>query len=306
MPSGMTPAATEPATKGMRRIPGGSFAMGSEDFYPEERPVRTVTVGALWMDDHPVTNLEFGRFVKATGYVTVAERPPEPAAFPSADPDVLVPGSLVFQPSAGPVDLRDFRNWWAYVPGAYWRRPEGPGSNLGGRERHPVVHVAHADAEAYAAWAGKALPTEAEWEHAARGGLDGAVFAWGDEFAPGGRMMANTWQGEFPWQNLAADGYAGTSPVGSYRPNGYGLLDMTGNVWEWTCDDFTPDHASAPQRPCCVPRAAEGEDAPRKVIKGGSHLCAPSYCLRYRPAARQSETVDTGTSHIGFRCVLRD
>ena len=286
----MTTATGKRTAKGMRWIPGGSFAMGSEDFYPEERPVRTVAVGALWMDEHPVTNLEFGRFVKATGYVTVAERPPDPAAFPDADPDELVPGSLVFQPSAGPVDLRDFRNWWAYVPGAYWRRPEGPGSNLGGRERHPVVHVAHADAEAYAAWARKALPTEAEWEHAARGCL----------------MMANTWQGEFPWQNLVTDGFERTSPVGSYRPNGFGLLDMTGNVWEWTCDDFTPDHSSPPQRPCCVPAAAEGEDAPRKVIKGGSHLCAPSYCLRYRPAARQSETVDTGTSHIGFRCVLRD
>jgi formylglycine-generating enzyme required for sulfatase activity len=165
--------------------------------------------------------------------------------------------------------------------------------------------VAYADAEAYAAWAGKALPTEAEWEHAARGGLEGAVYAWGDEFAPGGRQMANTWQGEFPWQNLVADGYAGTSPVGSYRPNGYGLVDMTGNVWEWTCDEYTPDHSTPAPRTCCAPAA--GEDlAPRKVIKGGSHLCAPSYCLRYRPAARQSETVDTGTSHIGFRCVLRE
>jgi sulfatase modifying factor 1 len=256
------------------------------------------------MDEHPVTNLEFGRFVKQTGYVTVAERPLDPAAFPGAEPDALVPGSLVFQPSSGPVDLRDFRNWWAYVPGAYWRRPEGPGSNLGGRERHPVVHVAYEDAAAYAAWAGKALPTEAEWEHAARGGLDGAVYAWGDEFAPGGRMMANTWQGEFPWQNLVTDGYAGTSPVGAYRPNGYGLVDMTGNVWEWTSDDFTPDHSAGAPRPCCAPAAA-GESAARKVIKGGSHLCAPSYCLRYRPAARQSETVDTGTSHIGFRCVVR-
>jgi formylglycine-generating enzyme len=300
----MTTATPALTTKGMRWIPGGSFAMGSDDFYPEERPVRTVAVAGLWIDEHPVTNLEFGRFVNATGYVTVAERPPDPAAFPGADPDVLVPGSLVFRRSDGPVDLRDFRNWWAYVPGAHWRRPEGLGSNLGGRERHPVVHVAHADVEAYAAWAGKELPTEAEWEHAARGGLDGAVFAWGDEFAPGGRMMANTWQGEFPWQNLLADGYEGTSPVGSFRPNGYGLLDMTGNVWEWTCDDFTPDHAAPAPRPCCVPVAA-GETAPRKVIKGGSHLCAPSYCLRYRPAARQSETVDTGTSHIGFRCVLR-
>jgi formylglycine-generating enzyme len=298
-----TPTAAR-ATKGMRWIPGGTFAMGSEDFYPEERPVRSVAVDGVWTDEHPVTNLEFGRFVKATGYVTVAERAPDPADFPGADPDLLVPGSLVFQPSAGPVDLGDFRNWWAYVPGAYWRRPEGPGSNLGGRERHPAVHVAYEDAEAYAAWAGKALPTESEWEHAARGGLDGAVYAWGDELAPDGRMMANTWQGEFPWQNLVADGYAGTSPVGSYRPNGYGLVDMTGNIWEWTCDDFTPDHSDPAARPCCVPAAA-GESAPRKVIKGGSHLCAPSYCLRYRPAARQSETVDTGTSHIGFRCVLR-
>ena len=298
-----TPTAAR-ATKGMRWIPGGTFAMGSEDFYPEERPVRSVAVDGVWMDEQPVTNLEFGRFVKATGYVTVAQRAPDPADFPGADPDLLVPGSLVFQPSAGPVDLGDFRNWWAYVPGAYWRRPEGPGSNLGGRERHPAVHVAYEDAEAYAAWAGKALPTESEWEHAARGGLDGAVYAWGDQFAPGGRMMANTWQGEFPWQNLDADGYAGTSPVGSYRPNGYGLVDMTGNVWEWTCDDFTPDHSGAVARPCCVPAAA-GESAPRKVIKGGSHLCAPSYCLRYRPGARQSETADTGTSHIGFRCVLR-
>jgi formylglycine-generating enzyme len=300
----VTTATGNATTKGMRWVPGGEFAMGSEDFYPEERPIRSVPVDGLWIDEHPVTNLQFGRFVKATGYVTVAELPPDPADFPDAEPEQLVPGSLVFQPSQGPVDLRDFRNWWAYVPGAFWRRPEGPGSNLGGRDRHPVVHVAHADAAAYAAWAGKALPTEAEWEHAARGGLDGAVFAWGDEFAPGGRMLANTWQGEFPWQNLLADGYAGTSPVGSFRPNGYGLVDMTGNVWEWTCDDFTPDHSAPAARPCCVPAAA-GESAPRKVIKGGSHLCAPSYCLRYRPAARQSETVDTGTSHIGFRCVLR-
>ena len=190
----------------------------------------------------------------------MAELAPDPADFPDAEPEQLVPGSLVFQPSQGPVDLRDFRNWWAYVPGAFWRRPEGPGSNLGGRDRHPVVHVAHADAEAYAAWAGKALPTEAEWEHAARGGLDGAVFAWGDEFAPGGRMLANTWQGEFPWQNLLADGYAGTSPVGSFRPNGYGLVDMTGNVWEWTCDDFTPDHSA----PAAGPAASRLRRASRR------------------------------------------
>jgi formylglycine-generating enzyme required for sulfatase activity len=287
-------------TKGMRWIPGGSFAMGSDDFYPEEAPVRTATVDGLWIDEHPVTNLEFGRFVKATDYVTTAERPPDPADFPDADPELLVPGSLVFQRSRGPVDLRDFRNWWAYVPGAYWRRPAGPGSSLGGRERHPVVHVAYADVVAYADWAGKALPTEAEWEHAARGGLDGAVYAWGDEFAPGGRMMANTWQGEFPWQNLTTDGFDSTSPVGAFRPNGYGLSDMTGNVWEWTCDEYRAEQSA---RPCCVP-AGDGGQA-RMVIKGGSHLCAPSYCLRYRPAARQAEAPDTGTSHIGFRCVLR-
>ena len=288
-------------TKGMRWVAGGSFAMGSVDFYPEEAPVRTVAVDGLWFDEHPVTNLEFGRFVKATGYVTIAERPLDAADYPDADPELLVPGSLVFRRSSGPVDLRDFRNWWAYVPGAHWRRPAGPGSSIGGRERHPVVHVAHADAEAYAAWVGKALPTEAEWEHAARGGIEGAVFAWGDEFAPGGRMMANTWQGEFPWQNHATDGYVGTSPVRSFRPNGYGLADMTGNVWEWTCDRYD---AERPASPCCAPDGAD-ESLPRMVIKGGSHLCAPNYCLRYRPAARQAEAVDTGTGHIGFRCVLR-
>jgi formylglycine-generating enzyme required for sulfatase activity len=192
------------------------------------------------------------------------------------------------------------------MPGADWRHPEGPRSNVGGREHHPVTHVAHADAIAYADWAGKSLPTEAEWEYAARGGLDGATYTWGEEFAPKGRMMANTWQGEFPWQNLLTDGYEGTSPVERFPANGYGLYDMAGNVWEWTADDFTQPVASG--RPCCAPQmplAGESEKYPRKVIKGGSHLCAPNYCLRYRPAARQSETVDTSTSHIGFRCVIR-
>jgi sulfatase modifying factor 1 len=284
--------------KGMILVPGGTFAMGSRDFYPEEAPVRAVTVGDVWFDEHPVTNLEFGRFVKATRYVTVAERAPAAADFPDAAPEQLVPGSVVFQPSSGPVDLRDVRNWWVYVPGACWRRPEGPDSNLGGRERHPVVHVAYVDAVAYCAWAGTELPTEAEWEHAARGGLDGAVYAWGDEFAPGGRMMANTWQGEFPWQNLMLDRHYGTSPVGAFAPNGYGLSDVTGNTWEWTCDDFTGGLPAS----CCAPGSG-GEH--RKVIKGGSHLCAPNYCHRYRPAARQSETPDTGTSHIGLRTCIR-
>ena len=225
------------APEGMAWVAGGEFRMGSEDFYPEEGPVRPVGVEGFWIDRDPVTVAQFRRFVKATGHVTVAERPLDPDAYPDADPELLVPGSLVFRRSQGPVDLRDFRNWWAYVPGATWQRPEGPASDTYTRGRHPVTQVAYEDAAAYAEWAGKALPTETEWEYAARGGLDGAVFAWGDEFAPGGTMMANTWQGEFPWQNLMSDGYAGTSPVGTFPANGYGLHDVTGNVWEWTTTD---------------------------------------------------------------------
>jgi len=289
--------------KGMTWVPGGAFAMGSDEFYPEERPVRRASVDAFWIDRHPVTVAQFRRFVAETGHVTVAARPPDPADYPGAEPGALVPGSLVFCKSRGPVDLRDFRNWWSYVPGADWQHPEGPGSSVAGRHRDPVTHVAYEDALAYAAWAGKALPTEAEWEYAARGGLDGARFAWGDEFAPGGRLMANTWQGEFPWQNLRSDGYEATSPVGVFAPNGYGLYDMTGNVWEWTSDWFAADGAA--EHACCAPPIAPGERFPRRVIKGGSHLCAPNYCLRYRPAARQGEAVDTSTGHIGFRCVVR-
>jgi formylglycine-generating enzyme required for sulfatase activity len=297
----------------MRWIPAGSFRMGAEDFYPEEAPVHGVELDGFWIDEHPVTVAAFRRFTKATGYVTWAERAPDPRDYPGADPSLLVPGSLVFRSTTGPVDLRDPRNWWAWTPGALWQRPEGPDSNVGGRELHPVVHVAVEDAEAYAAWAGKELPTEAQWEHAARGGLDGAVFTWGDEFAPRGRMMANTWQGEFPWQNLETDGYARTSPVKRFPANGHGLYDMAGNVWEWTTDYFTPRHRDDAVKPCCVPRNPRVADPdpldavghiPHRVIKGGSHLCAPNYCLRYRPAARQAEAVDTSTSHIGFRCVL--
>jgi formylglycine-generating enzyme len=291
-----------PAARGeMTWLPGGEFSMGSADFYPEEAPVRRVRVEGFWMDRHPVTVAEFRRFVKATGHVTVAERAPDPDAYPDADPALLVPGSLVFRPPPGPVDLNDVRNWWAYVPGATWERPEGPGSDTYTRARHPVTHVAHEDATAYADWAGKALPTEAEWEFAARGGLDGAVYAWGDQLAPDGAMMANTWQGRFPWQNTLTDGYAGTSPVGAFPANGYGLDDMTGNVWEWT--STVPD-AEGHGRGCCAPGPA-GERIARRVIKGGSHLCAPDYCLRYRPAARQFEAIDTSTSHIGFRCIRR-
>jgi len=302
----------------MRWVPEGTFRMGSETFYPEERPIHAVSVDGFWMDEAPLTAGEFRRFVRETGYVTMAERPLDAADYPDADPELLVPGSLVFRKTSGPVGLDDVRNWWEYVPGAYWKRPGGPGTSINGRDRHPVVHVAHEDATAYAAWAGKELPSEAEWERAARGGLDGAVFAWGDEHFPGGKPAANTWQGEFPWQNLLLDGYEGTSPVRSFEPNGYGLYDMCGNTWEWTSDWFTPHHPDEVASPCCAPRnprvadpgasagaGLPGEHIPRRVIKGGSHLCAPNYCLRYRPAARQGEAIDTSTGHIGFRCIVR-
>jgi formylglycine-generating enzyme required for sulfatase activity len=263
----------------MTWIAGGTFRMGDERFYPEERPVRPVSVDGFWIDTTPVTVAAFRRFVRATGWVTTAERPPRSEDYPDADPALLVPGSLVFQPARGPVPLDDHTRWWAYVPGAQWQRPEGPSSDTYSRARHPVTHVTLEDALAYCAWAGAALPTEAEWEYAARGGLDGAAFAWGDDDDP---TLANRWVGEFPWRGLR-----GTTEVGSFPPNGYGLSDMTGNVWEWTADPF-------------------GDGAiPRHVIKGGSHLCAPSYCLRYRPAARQGQTLDTSTSHLGFRCVVR-
>lgn len=310
------PVSPPPAPR-MVWIPGGPFRMGSDSFYPEERPAHRVHVDGFWMDESPVTNAEFARFV-ATGYVSVAERAPDPADYPGVDPALLVPGSLVFRRPPHRVSLREVGAWWAYVPGACWRHPEGPGSTLEGREAHPVVHVAYEDAAAYAAWAGKALPTEAEWEFAARGGLDGATYVWGDEFAPGGRMMANTWQGEFPWQNLETDGFGGTSPVGSFPANGYGLFDMAGNVWEWTGDFFRPHHPEEAGGACCIPRnprvdsaqgshpsGGPGAHIPRRVLKGGSHLCAPNYCLRYRPAARQGEAVDTSTGHLGFRCVVR-
>jgi sulfatase modifying factor 1 len=294
----------------MAWIAGGTFAMGSDRHYPEEAPVQEVTVGAFWMDEHPVTNLDFTRFVKATGYETAAERPPDPNQYPGAKPELLFAGSILFQKSAGPVDLRDPHNWWAWRDGVDWRHPEGPGSSLHGRERHPVVHVAYCDAEAYAGWAGKELPSEAEWEFAARGGHAGAEFAWGGEFMPKGRPQANTWQGEFPYENTLLDGYDGTSPVGRFPANGYGLFDMIGNVWEWTTDWYRAGHE--PPSPCCGPdrRAASAHPndpaaIPRKVMKGGSHLCAPNYCRRYRPAARMAQPVDTSTSHLGFRCLVR-
>lgn len=303
---------------GMSWIPSGLFRMGSDLCYPEERPVHRVRVDVFWMDEHAVTNAEFKRFVDATGYVTLAERPLDPGDYPDAMPELLKPGAAVCRKPTGRVDFSNIANWWAYVRGADWRHPEGPESTIAGCDNHPVVQVAFEDAAAYAAWAGKDLPTEAEWEFAARGGLDGATYCWGDEFTPGGRWMANTWQGEFPWQNFALDGYAGRAPVGSFRPNGYGLFDMAGNVWQWTSDWYADRHPEDSAKPCCVPRNPRGVPEavsydpaqpavriPRKVIKGGSYLCAPNYCQRYRPAARHPQMIDTATCHIGFRCIVR-
>jgi formylglycine-generating enzyme required for sulfatase activity len=291
--------------------------MGSDSHYPEEGPVRRVSVGGFSVDRYPVTNRQFAAFVAATGYRTIAERPLKARDFPDVPPERLKPGSLVFHKTAGPVDLRDVRNWWTWKQGAFWRHPEGKGSSVAARLDHPVVHVAFEDAEAYARWVGKSLPTEAEWEFAARGGLDGAEFAWGDEFMPSGRIMANTWQGQFPYLNLRGDKHR-TSSVGSFPPNGYGLYDMIGNVWEWTTDWFSADHDSNVASPCCVPHNPRGGameasydpaqpdvHVPRKVVKGGSFLCAPDYCRRYRPAARHGQMIDSGMSHVGFRCVIR-
>jgi formylglycine-generating enzyme required for sulfatase activity len=299
-------------------IPGGAFRMGSDEHYPEEQPAHRVTVDGFWIDRDPVTNSDFAEFVAATSHVTFAELPPDPRQYPGARPEMLYAGSLVFVNPGHRVNLRDMRNWWEFRRGAMWRRPQGPGSSIADRMDHPVVHVTFGDAEAYACWAGKVLPTEAEWEFAARGGLDGAAYAWGDALYPGDKMVANTWQGEFPWQNLCDDGYEGTSPVGAFPPNGYGLHDMIGNVWEWTTDWFSAKHGFDGSKPCCGPRNPRGgreEDSydpcqpaikiPRKVLKGGSHLCAPNYCQRYRPAARYPEPVDTSTCHVGFRCIVR-
>ena len=298
-------------------IPGGTYRMGSEQHYPEERPVRRVSVDGFWMDRTPVTNTAFKQFVRGAGHITFAEIPPNAADYPGAKPEMLRPGALVFIKPPHRVDLGNFQNWWHFVFGADWRHPRGPLTSLEGLEQHPVVQIAYSDAEAYAKWAGKSLPTEAEWEYAARGGLEDAEYAWGNELNPGGKLMANFWQGEFPWQNLAEDGFEVTSPVGSFPANGYGLVDVIGNVWEWTTDWYTTGSAE-PIKACCTPHNPRGGNEgdsydprqpeiriPRKVIKGGSHLCAPNYCRRYRPAARFPEPIDTSTSHLGFRCIVR-
>ena len=301
----------------MEWIPGGTFMMGSDHHYPEEAPRHTETVDGFWMDRSPVTNAQFRRFVEETGYVTLAEIAPDPTQYPGADPALLVPASVVFVKPKVRVDMRNHFNWWAYVPGADWRHPYGPDTSIAGLEDHPVVHVGFDDASAFARWAGKELPTEAEWEFAARGNLDSAEYAWGDALEPDGKLMANTWQGEFPIQNLRRDGFESTSPVGTFPPNGWGLYDMIGNVWEWTTDWYAPRHE--PRRrtsACCSGGGGRGArersydpsvplPIPRRVMKGGSFLCAPNYCRRYRPAARMPQAIDTAACHIGFRCVLR-
>jgi formylglycine-generating enzyme required for sulfatase activity len=306
----------KPPAKDMVWIPGGTFMMGSNDHYPEEAPAHQVTVDGFWMDQYTVTNAQFSRFVEDTNYVTSGERCPNPADYPGAKPELLVPASVVFRRPGYKVDLKDHCQWWTYVPGANWRHPLGPGSSLKGLAKHPVVHVAFEDACAYATWAGKSLPTEAEWEFAARGGLEGAAYVWGDEFEPDGQILANTWQGDFPNENLLTDGYEWTAPVGSFPPNGYGLYEMAGNVWEWTTDWYQ-QHSEIEQS-CCAsfnPRAGDPEKSydprtpdvriPRRVMKGGSYLCAPNYCQRYRPAARMGQAVDTAMCHLGFRCIIR-
>jgi formylglycine-generating enzyme required for sulfatase activity len=293
-------------------IPGGSFLMGSDRHYPEEAPARLVEVGGFWIARTTVTNADYAAFVAASGYVTVAERPLDPADFPGAPTENLVPGSMVFTGTAGPVDLRHLSQWWTWTPGASWRHPHGPGSSVEDLASHPVVHVAHEDARAYADWVGLALPTEAQWERAARGGLEDATYTWGDEPEAPGDPRAHYWHGDFPWR--ADHGYGTTTPVAGYPPNGFGLADMAGNVWEWT-DDWYVETRFTDTAACCAPRDPRGGTpeasldprqpqfrVPRKVIKGGSFLCADSYCLRYRPAARRPQMIDTGMSHIGFRC----
>ncbi|MEI6432026.1 MAG: formylglycine-generating enzyme family protein [bacterium] len=319
-PISSTAAPATPPFPGMVWVPGGTFVMGSDRHYPEEAPAHRVTVSGFWMDVTPVTNEQFARFVRETGHVTFAEIAPRAEDYPGALPEMLKAGSLVFSRPKSPVDLRDFTQWWSFQFGADWRHPRGPKTDIKHKTKHPVVHVAYSDAVAYAKWAGKSVPTEAEWEFAAWGSRNegNAEFAWGDELTPEGKYVANTWQGQFPHENLVNDGYEGTSPVASYPANEYGLADMIGNVWEWTEDWYVARHPDEKKKACCIPvnprgpAASESYDPcqpeiaiPRKVLKGGSYLCAPNYCRRYRPAARHAEPIDTSTNHVGFRCIVR-
>ncbi|CAN5422019.1 formylglycine-generating enzyme family protein [soil metagenome] len=282
-------------------LPGGSFRMGSADFYPEETPAHTVTVAPFALERHPVTNAQFADFVADTGYVTVAERALDPALYPGVAQQDLAPGALVFRPTPGPVDLRDWRQWWTWEPGACWHRPNGAGSSVDDRPEHPVVQVAFPDAAAYATWAGRRLPGEAEWEYAAHAGA-ATTYPWGDDVTPNGQLMANTWQGRFPYRNDGASGWVGTSPVGAFPADAFGLVDMIGNVWEWTTTRFGARHRRDEPTQGCCPVSADPDPTVNQVIKGGSHLCAPEYCHRYRPAARSSQSQDSATTHIGFRC----
>jgi formylglycine-generating enzyme required for sulfatase activity len=297
-------------------VPGATFVMGSDRHYPEEAPSRRARVDTFLIDETPVTNRQFAQFVAETGYVTFAEIPPDPADYPGIRPEMISAGSLLFVPPPRQVPLNRGTPWWTFSFGTCWRNPQGDRA-AEDLPDHPVTHIAYADAVAYAEWAGKDLPTEAQWELAARGGLDGADYAWGNELMPEGRILANIWHGEFPWRNDSPDGYTTTSPVRTYPPNPFGIYDLIGNVWEWTSDWFA-DARDLKHPSCCVAHDPRGGEETRshdscrpeirigrKVLKGGSHLCAPNYCRRYRPAARYPQPVDSSTSHIGFRCVRR-
>jgi formylglycine-generating enzyme len=307
---------------GMVWIPGGEFSMGAQDppgmdhvgmqATEDSRPVHRVYVDGFWMDATDVTNAQFARFVKATGYVTVAERKPRAEDYPGAPPENLIAGSVVFSPPDHMVPLNDHFQWWSYVPGANWRHPLGASSDIKGKENYPVVHIAYEDATAYATWAGKRLPTEAEWEFAARGGLSGKPFVWGDEFRPGGKWMANTHQGHFPVNDTSQDGHAGVTAVAQYPPNGYGLYDIAGNVWQWTADWYRADYYQSLAQTGSVSRNPQGPSqshdpsepgVPKKVHRGGSFLGTDQYCSRYMVGTRGKGAIDTGTNHLGFRCV---
>lgn len=310
------------APEGMVWIPGGEFSMGSKDIgkcacegteaMPDARPVHRVYVDGFWMDATDVTNAQFEKFVKATGYVTIAEIAPTKEEYPTAPPENLVAGAVVFTPTSGSVELNNHLQWWSYVHGANWRHPEGPESSIEGKGNYPVVQIAYPDAVAYAKWAGKRLPTEAEWEFAARGGMSGKLYAWGDDFKPNGKWMANTWQGTFPVKDAGEDGFAGIAPVKSFLPNGYGLYDMAGNVWQWISDWYRADYFKQLAEAGGVARNPQGPDSSldpsepaekKRVHKGGSFLCTYQYCTRYMVGTRGKGEVSTGTNHLGFRCV---